>query len=136
MSGPATISPTVVADIPWSTVVLIGVVGWLMIALVRLVADQIMERRNGNAMMEATAALKVRAVQVEAARRQLIVLCDQARDHVAVLDAFRQGYEVFRSDVLLDEIGASRHGCDSLTAALFKVDSPTKPMHGTGTADR
>jgi hypothetical protein len=125
---------TVPIDLP--EIVTIAAAGWLLIMLVRLVTDRIIDRRDGNALRDATNALKIRQVQVDAARAQLVTLCDQAREHLAVLAAFREGYEIFRSDVLLDEVAAfhpsCRHGVDSLTAALSPVESRTIPMPTAG----
>jgi hypothetical protein len=80
-------------------------------------------------LRDATQALAVKTVQVEAAREQLRLLCDVARDHVAVLAAIRAELEAFRDgwDLIPDTFAGDpgRHGVDTTTNALPAVPSPS-----------
>lgn len=79
------------------------------------------------AVEESAKMLTARLVQVEAARAQMVILCNEARDHLAVLQSFRDGYESFRSDMTVDAASAIRAqrpaagGAHALTESLPSV---------------
>lgn len=96
---------------------------------------------QARAVQEATRMLGARLIQVEAARAQMVILCNTARDHVAVLESFRAGFQLFASDVEIEEArklyqvaqqaaaesgeraaqSAARHGVESPTTAVPTV---------------
>jgi hypothetical protein len=103
------------------------IVAWLLVRLADAVSSAVRFRRcrhhralsarveQSSAELDAARALIVdywqrlreaqtQAVQVDAARAQLLILCDQARDHLAVLHAFREGWDLVPDTMTLPKI--------------------------------
>jgi hypothetical protein len=82
-------------------------------------------------LRETTQALAVKDVQVDAARENLKLVCDAARDHLAVLAAIRAELESFRAgwDLVPDTFEGipGRHGVDTLTAAMTAIPARPSP---------
>lgn len=90
--------------------------------------------KDSRAREAEAAVVALHASEITELHAEVKTLCDQARDHIAVLAAFREGYELFVPDTELDQAREMYAAATSAALAGFLADDPqTAARHATDT---